>query len=97
MTDGGGPNAAQRKQVIAAIVGALGAEADFFRTAICTDSAVARFITGAMGWLYAISNMKMFTAGQEREAHHFLGLERDRHAPIIAAIPRMQEELRARQ
>ena len=96
VSEGGGPNSAQRRQVVEAIVAALGADnPDLFRTAICSDSAAARFITAALGWLYAISNMKVFPADQRREALQFLHVEDDGQAPIMAAIPRLQEALRA--
>jgi hypothetical protein len=96
VTDGGGPTATQRKEIVEGIVAAIGSDAaDVFRTAVCGDSPLARFVSAAVGWLYATS-MKVFAADQHREALQFARVEDPRQAAILAAIPRLQQELRQR-
>ena len=47
VSKGGGPNARQRKELIAGVVARLGAAAEEYTTAVCGNSPIVRGITAA--------------------------------------------------
>lgn len=96
VTDGGGPNAAQRRELVDALTRSGGPDfAEHFRTAICADAPIARFITAALDWLIASGGMKMFGAEQYRKGLRYLGVEDAEQDAIVDALGRLQSKLRS--
>ena len=97
VTHGGGPNAAQLQELQHSLVRVAGTNAaEHFRTATCGDSAVVRFISATLGWLYAGAGMQSFSAGEQPAALRFLGLGTARQSRILAAVPVLRAALRSR-
>ncbi len=95
VSEGGGPNAVQRREVVEALLRGTGTDvADTFRTAVCSDAPIARFISAAIGWLYANRGMSVFPYDQRREGLLYLGVEEARHPEILNTIRRLQAGLR---
>jgi hypothetical protein len=93
VTDGGGPNAKQRHELIAALYKSLGDCAELVRTAFCTDSPSARGIALAIGWQAAPAHFRLFGAAELPGALAFLGVLPGGHADILLAVKRFRGEL----
>jgi hypothetical protein len=97
VTEGGGPNANQRREVVEGMTRGVGPDVgDSFKTAICSDAPSARFITAALGWLYGVQGMKMLGYHQRRDGLLYLGVEESRHPAIFNTISSLQTELHHR-
>jgi hypothetical protein len=97
VSEGGGPNANQRRELMEDLARGLGPDVgDSFKTAICTDAPSARFITAALGWLYAMQGMKVLGYRQRRDGLLYLGVEESRHPAIFNTISSLQTELQHR-
>jgi hypothetical protein len=92
---GGGPNARQRKELIAGVVTAVGAAAEDISTAVCGSSPIVRAITAAFGWLSGAPRMKSFGSEARREALAFLKVPELAHPEILATVRHFQAELQA--
>jgi len=82
---GGGPNAAQRKLLVDAIVPALGGDIRALKTAVCTSSPLARGITVALGWLSSAS-LTGFGYDERRQALDFLAVAVSRQRVVLLAV-----------
>lgn len=93
VTDGGGPNAKQRHELIAALYKSLGDSAELVRTAFCTDSPSARGIARAIGWQGAPAHFRLFGAAELDDALAFLGVLLGGRADVLFAVKRFRGEL----
>jgi hypothetical protein len=93
VTDGGGPNAKQRHELISALYKSLGDCAELVRTAVCTDSQSARGIALAIGWQAAPAHLRLFGAADLQGALSFLGVLPSGHADILLGVKRLRTEL----
>jgi hypothetical protein len=96
VSGGGGPNGRQRSQVIARVIGRVGAAAEGMRTAVCGDSAMVRAITTAIGWLTAAPHLKSFRHAEREEALEFLRVPARDRTEILSSVQRLEDELSAR-
>jgi len=85
VSQGGGPNAAQRKQLVTSLRPPLNWDVRALKTAVCTSSPLARGITVALGWL-STTNITGFGYEDRRRALDFLGLPVSLHAPVLIAV-----------
>lgn len=95
LSRGGGPNSRQRTEVVNALVGCLGPGAMRLRTAVCTDSRLARGITTAIGWLYPMRHLRSFGHDQEQRnlALDFLQVAPGLRPAVLSTAERMEHEL----
>jgi hypothetical protein len=92
---GGGPNARQRKEVIATLMEkAFDLGRDGFRTAVCGTSPVVRAITVAIGWLSGAPNMRNFGYEQREEALDYLRVPESDRPEVLQMARRLEQELR---
>ena len=94
---GRGPNARQRSEVMGALVSRL-ERADFeaLKTAVCSDSPVARAVTKAIGWLSGTHNIRSFGSEQRSEALDFLGVPESERSEVLDTLRQFERELRLR-
>jgi hypothetical protein len=93
VTDGGGPNAKQRHELIAALYKSLGDSAELVRTAFCTDSPAARGIALAIGWQGAPAHFRLFGTAELQAALAFLGVLPSGRADVLLVVKRFRTEL----
>ena len=97
VSGGGGPNARQRTELMSTLIGRLErASAEEFRTAVCSDSVLARTITKAIGWLSGTPHLRSFGFGQRMEALEFLRVPEPERSEILRALSHFEGELRLR-
>jgi hypothetical protein len=96
LSRGGGPNARQRKQLIATMVNGVNDEVDRFRTAVCGDAAAVRVITSAIGWLSGAPHMKSFGYEEREKALRYLGTPEEDWRDVIATVKRLELDLDGR-
>lgn len=91
----GGPNARQRKEVVAALMQSLDFEARQLRTAVCGNSALVRAVTAASGWLIGAGSqhMKSFKDEQRHEALDCLRVPRAQQPELLEAVRGFEREL----
>lgn len=87
LSDGGGPNAAQR----AALDEALGLENHTAKTAVVTVSMMARGIVTAIGWFS--KGIKAFSTNQISAALDYLEIPKVDHEGVLAEVKRLRERL----
>jgi hypothetical protein len=96
ISSGGGPNGRQRSEVVEGLIGAVGEAAEGIRTAICSDSRLARGIATAIGWLMATPYLRRFGYRQRNEALEFLQVDAVARPAILGVLERFEGELRRR-
>jgi hypothetical protein len=84
-TDGGGPNAAQRKLMNAMLDGRS------TPVALVSSSVAVRSVTVALAWFN--KQIRSFTPDQVTEAFAFLGVPPDEHAAIWVVVHALRREL----
>jgi hypothetical protein len=89
----GGPNARQRKQIVAKLVQRAGAAVEEISTAACGNSAAVRIVTAAFGWLAGVPRMKSFRDDERERALVYLKVPAEQHAEILTAVKRLEAEL----
>lgn len=95
VSSGGGPNARQRQEVLAALSTNLGRSAASIKTAVCTDSVVARGIGKALAWMVGERALQSFGFDERAEALAFLGVPMQQRAKIALTARRFERELSA--
>lgn len=92
VTSGGGPNAAQRKQLTHAINAFDREVAPKLRTAICSSSSLARGIMTAIVWLTR-APLRGFDFNARTEALDYLQTPQPDRADVLAAAEREYQAL----
>jgi hypothetical protein len=90
---GGGPDARQRKQVIAALASRLGSSAEEIATAACGNAPSVRIITAAVGWLSGAHRLRSFRGDERVRALTYLKVPDHLHREILRAAERFEAEL----
>ena len=93
LSRGGGPNARQRKQLVARMVAGVNDAVEELRTAVCGDAAAVRAITNAIGWLSGTPHMKSFGYEARQKALQYLGASEEYWPEIIGTVKRLELDL----
>lgn len=94
VSQGGGPNARQRKEVVEALVVRLGAAVDEMATAVCGSAPTVRAITAAIGWLSGAPRMRSFASDAQHQALEYLKVPKVKRPEILLVTQKLEAELR---
>jgi hypothetical protein len=89
----GGPNARQRKQIVATLVQRVARVVDEISTAACGNSPAVRIVTAAFGWMSGVRRIKTFRGEDRDRALAYLGVPEEQRPEILAAVERLEAEL----
>lgn len=90
VSQGGGPNAAQRAEVVRVLKAMCKEDGIEFATAVLSSSALARGITTAIRWLSG-AELKSFHYHDIKGAMSYLGLPSTRLADVTGHVRTLQE------
>jgi hypothetical protein len=90
---GGGPNARQRKEVVATLMQRVGAVVEELSTAACGNSPAVRIVTAALGWMTGVHRMRSFSGDDRDRALVYLGVPEEQRPEILGTAKRLEAEL----